>query len=199
MAMNLAQLGIDTYLGDNSVVVRSDLYRDKVDALGIKTFIGMNIVNASDSSDGLRLTLENIRGRKAKKQRREEVIVDVLVSAVRLPVIDLPAQLGAPIVYAPEIGGLVPRRGLYRRSWAWQCLRCRRCRWITSRGLIIKQARITALSIGVREGLVAGDALDKELAEFKRDLVTTNSSYYNVILRFEQGGLQSSGYYAEPM
>lgn len=111
VAMNLAQLGIDTYLGDNSVVVRSDLYRDKVDALGIKTFIGMNIVNASDSSDGLRLTLENIRGRKAKKQRREEVIVDVLVSAVRLPVIDLPAQLGAPIVYAPEIGGLVPRRG----------------------------------------------------------------------------------------
>lgn len=42
-----------------------------------------------------------------------------------------------------------------------------------------------------------GEALDKELAEFKRDLVTVNSSYYNVILRFEQG-LQGSGYYAEP-
>ncbi len=76
VAMNLAQLGIDTYLGDNSVVVRSDLYRSKVEALGIKTFIGMNIVNAKDSSDGLRLTLENIRGRKAKRQRREEVVVE---------------------------------------------------------------------------------------------------------------------------
>ncbi|WP_243670297.1 hypothetical protein [Vulcanisaeta sp. JCM 16161] len=30
------------------------------------------------------------------------------MSAVRVPVIDLPAQLGVPIVYAPEIGGLVP-------------------------------------------------------------------------------------------
>lgn len=197
VAMNLAQLGIDTYLGDNSVVVRSDLYRSKVEALGIKTFIGMNIVNAKDSSDGLRLTLENIRGRKAKRQRREEVVVDVLVSAVRLPVIDLPAQLGVPIVYAPEIGGLVPRRGFTGDLGLGNVYVVGDAGGLLPETLIIKQARITALSIGVKEGLVTGDVLDKELAEFKRDLVTTNSSYYNVILRFEQG-LQGSGYYVEP-
>ncbi|WP_243665791.1 FAD-dependent oxidoreductase [Vulcanisaeta sp. JCM 16159] len=65
VAMNLAQLGIDTYLGDNSAIIRSDLYRDKIETLGIKTFIGMNIVDAKDSGDGLRLTLENIRGKKS--------------------------------------------------------------------------------------------------------------------------------------
>ncbi|GAB6947506.1 FAD-dependent oxidoreductase [Vulcanisaeta sp. JCM 16161] len=197
VAMNLAQLGINTYLGDNSVIIRSDLYRDRVGSLGIKTFIGMNIVDARDSGDGLRLTLENIRGKKAKIQRREEVVVDVLVSAVRVPVIDLPAQLGVPIVYAPEIGGLVPRRGFTGDLGLGNVYVVGDAGGLLPEALVVRQARVTALSIGVREGLVTGDVLDKELAEFKRDLVTTNSSYYNVILRFEQG-LQGSGYYAEP-
>ncbi|GAB6943558.1 FAD-dependent oxidoreductase [Vulcanisaeta sp. JCM 14467] len=197
VAMNLAQLGIETYLGDNSVIVRSDLYRSKVESLGIKTFIGMNIVDAKDSGDGLRLILKNVRGRKAKVRRREEIAVDVLVSAVRVPVIDLPAQLGAPIVYAPEIGGLVPRRGFTGDLGLGNVYVVGDAGGLLPESLIIKQARITALSIGSREGLVPSDVLDKELAEFKRDLVTTNSSYYNVILRFEQG-LQGAGYYAEP-
>lgn len=196
VAMNLAQLGIETYLGDNSVIVRSDLYRSKVESLGIKTFIGMNIVDAKDSGDGLRLILKNVRGRKAKVRRREEIAVDVLVSAVRVPVIDLPAQLGAPIVYAPEIGGLVPRRGFTGDLGLGNVYVVGDAGGLLPESLIIKQARITALSIGSREGLVPSDVLDKELAEFKRDLVTTNSSYYNVILRFEQG-LQGAGYYAE--
>ena len=197
VAMNLAQLGIETYLGDNSVIVRSDLYRSKVESLGIKAFIGMNIVDAKDSGDGLRLILENVRGRKAKVRRREEITVDVLVSAVRVPVIDLPAQLGAPIVYAPEIGGLVPRRGFTGDLGLGNVYVVGDAGGLLPESLIIKQARVTALSIGSREGLVPSDVLDKELAEFKRDLVTTNSSYYNVILRFEQG-LQGTGYYAEP-
>lgn len=197
VAMNLIQTGIEVYLGDNSVTIRSDLYRDRVDALGIKTFIGMNIVDAKDSSEGLRLVLENIRGKKAKRQRREEVVVDVLVSAVRVPVIDLPAQLNAPIVYAPEIGGLVPRRGFTGDLGLGNAYVIGDAGGLLPEHLIVRQARVTALSIGAMEDLVTKDAFDKELVDFKRDLVTTNSSYYNVILRFEQG-LQGSGYYAEP-
>ncbi len=197
VAMNLAKLGVETYLGDNSAIIRSDLYRDKVESLGIKAFIGMNIVDAKDSGDGLRLVLENLRGHKAKARRREEVVVDVIVSAVRVPVIDLPAQLGVPIVYAPELGGLVPRRGFTGDVGVGNVYVIGDAGGLLPEFLITRQARVTALNIGAREGLVPRDALDKELAEFKRDLVNTNSSYYNVILRFEQG-LQGSGYYAEP-
>ncbi|MGC9152671.1 MAG: FAD-dependent oxidoreductase [Vulcanisaeta sp.] len=197
VAMNLAQLGVEVYLGDNSVTIRSDLYRDKVASSGIRTFIGMNIVDSKDTGDGLRIVLENLRGKKAKIRRREEVTVDVIVSAARIPVIDLPAQLNAQIVYAPEIGGLTPRRGFTGDLGLGNVYVVGDAGGLLPEHLIVRQARVTAMSIGVKEGLIGQDVLDRELAEFKRDLVTTNSSYYNVILRFEQG-LQGSGYYAEP-
>ncbi|GGI67642.1 hypothetical protein GCM10007112_00730 [Vulcanisaeta souniana JCM 11219] len=197
VAMNLVQSGIEVYLGDNSAVIRSDLYRDKVDSLGIKSLIGMNITDAGDSGGGLRLVLENIRGKKAKRQVREEVVVDAVVSAVRVPVIDLPAQLNASIAYAPEIGGLVPRRGFTGDLGLANVYVVGDAGGLLPEFLVVRQARVTALSIGMKEGLVTQDVLDKELVELKRELVTTNSSYYNVILRFEEG-LQGSGYYAEP-
>ena len=197
VAMNLVKLGIEVYLGDNSVTIRSDLYRDRVAQSGIKTFIGMNIVDSKDADDGLRLVLENVRGRKAKVRRREEVVVDAIVSAVRIPVIDLPAQLGAAIVYAPELGGLVPRRGFTGDLGLGNVYVIGDSGGLLPEHLIIRQARVTALSIGAREGLVGKDELEREIAEFKRDLVNTSPSYYNVLLRLEQG-LQGSGYYVEP-
>lgn len=197
VAMNLIKQGVEVYLGDNSVTIRSDLYRNMISQSEAKVFISMNIVNAKDSSDGLRLVLENIRGKKAKTRRREEVTVDVLVSTARVPVIDLAAQLGAPIVYAPELGGLVPRRGFTGDLGLGYAYVVGDAGGLLPESLVIKQAKIAALSISAREGLISRDILDKELAEFKRDSVITNSSYYNVILRFEQG-LQSSGYYPEP-
>ena len=197
VAMNLVQSGIEAYLGDNSAIIRSDLYRDKVGSLGIKSFIGMNITDARDSGDGLRLVLENIRGKKAKRQVREEVVVDTVVSAVRAPVIDLPAQLNASVAYAPEIGGLVPRRGFTGDLGLGNVYVVGDAGGLLPEFLVVRQTRVTALSIGMKEGLVTQDVLDRELTEFKRELVTTNSSYYNVMLRFEEG-LQGSGYYAEP-
>jgi sarcosine oxidase subunit alpha len=197
VAMNLAQQGIEVYLGDNSAIIRSDLYRDRVGSSDVKVLIGMNIVDSKDAGDGLRIVLENLRGRKAKVRRREEVVVDAVVSAARLPVIDLPAQLGASIVYAPEIGGLVPRRGFTGDLGLGNVYVVGDAGGLLPEFLVIRQARVTALSIGAREGLVGKDDLDREVAEFKRDLVNTNSSYYNVLLRFEQG-LHGTGYYAEP-
>ncbi|WP_069806484.1 FAD-dependent oxidoreductase [Vulcanisaeta thermophila] len=198
VAINLKRAGARVYLGDHSAIVRSDLYRGDVEKQGIESFIGYNIVSAKDEGDGIRITLESLRGRKAKRMySRQEVKVDVVVSTIRVPALELPTQLGAQVVYVPELGGLVPRHGFTGSLGINNAYVLGDAGGLMPEHLVLRQARVVALSIGANEGLVGKDVLDREVTEFKTELINTNPGYYNALLRMEQG-LHGTGYYAEP-
>jgi len=218
VALNLKDVGIEVHLGDNSVIVRGDVYRQRARIEGIDDYIGMNVMEARDLDNGLELIMDDVstkytkltatgllmrlltrrRSSGAKQPRRGvRLIVDSLVSAVRVPAIELIAQLEVPIVYAPELGGLVPRRNWAGYLGVGNAYVVGEAGGLVPEHLLVKQSRVTALYIGLQLGLVSKDSYERELAEYKRDLVIVSPAHYNVYIRLEKG-LHDTNNYVEP-
>ncbi len=191
-AIALARRGAEVVVMDNSMYLRDHKYYSRhghlLEKLGVEVMYGVRI-----EGPGLQVAIN--RGKQGVERR--VVRADMVVSSVRVPRAYTLRRMGLRLTYAPEAGGLTVRRH-------WQGLTERGDVYVVGEvygalyeHLTIEQARLAALHVALREGLVDSARYEKALGEFKARLVVDAPAQHNLSVRMDVG-LQGSGIYVEP-
>ena len=183
-------LGVEPLIIDSSMAPRHNA------VIKAKAMFGIYIVDAY--REGGRFRLRYVTPQGPKKLTEGELTGEALVTTIRAPSYELAAQLNVEVVYEHSLGGFVPRH-----SWVGELHGANNvfvvgeASGLIPLGLIPMQARVTALYIGLREGLATSQDFDRAVEEFRRSLYTTNAAVADAFNRLEKG-LHEVGYFQEP-
>lgn len=193
VARELIKLGLNPLIMDHAIQPRTGRLSDLKD---LRTVMGAYISDVEVEGTRFRLRYQVPEG--PKKFTTGEVTGDALISTIRVPAVELLAQLGAELVYDVALGGIVPRH-----KWSGEVIGLRNIYVVGEVAGIIPlstiplQAKATAYSIAAAYGLIKPEEADKAIAEFKNALVTSNPTIVDAFNRLEKG-LHDVGYFQEP-
>ncbi|MGC9227483.1 FAD-dependent oxidoreductase [Caldivirga sp.] len=193
VARELVKLGLNPLVIDHAIQPRTGKLSDLKD---LRTLMGVYLSGVEVEGTRFRLRYQAPEG--PKKFTTGEVTGDALVSTIRVPAIELLAQLGAELVYDVVLSGVVPRH-----KWDGEVIGLKNVyvvgevTGIIPLSTIPLQAKATAYSIAAAYGLVKPEETDRAIAEFKNALVTSNPAILDAFNRLEKG-LHEVGYFQEP-
>lgn len=193
VAKALSKAGLSPVLMDHAIQPRTGKLSD---LSGFKSIMGAYISEAEVEGARFRLRYQIPEG--PKKFSMGEVTGDALVSTVRVPAVDVLAQLGAELVYDSVLGGIVPRH-----NWGGGVAGLSNVYVVGEVGGLLPpstiplQAKAVAYSIAAMFGLVKPDEADLAISRFREALVTINPAILDAFNRLEKG-LHEVGYFQEP-
>ncbi|MFP3211363.1 MAG: FAD-dependent oxidoreductase [Thermocladium sp.] len=170
----IKSMGINVVLLDNSVQIRSDLYRDLAKEMKVETTVSLN------------------------PNKLSQLGVDALVTTVRVPAIDAAVQWGGEAYYEHELGGMIPRH-----SWSGEVMGTTDAYVVGEASgliplhLVPMQAKVVASSIALKEGRIDEKELEKALAEFRTSINVASPKQFNAFQRLDKG-LHEIGIFVEP-
>lgn len=193
VARELVKLGLNPLIMDHAIQPRTGRLSDLKD---LRAVMGAYI--SSVEVEGARFRLRYQVPEGPKKFTIGEATGDALITTIRVPAVELLAQLGAELAYDIVLGGIVPRH-----KWSGEVIGLRNVYVVgEATGMIPLstiplQAKATAYSIAAMYGLIKPEEADKAIAEFKNALVTSNPTFVDAFNRLEKG-LHDVGYFQEP-
>jgi len=193
VAKSLVKAGLTPLIMDHAIQPRTGRPSD---LSGLRAIMGAYISEAEVEGGRFRLRYQVPEG--PKRFSEGEATGDALVTTVRVPAIELLAQLGAELVYDIVLGGIVPRH-----NWGGGVTGLSNVYVVGEVSGLIPistipiQARAVAYSIAATYGLVKPEEADQAVAKLREALVTSNPAALDAFNRLERG-LHDVGYFQEP-